>query len=84
MAVKIRLARGGSKKKPFYKIVVADERFSRDGRICEKIGYFHPVANPPLIELQLDRLDHWVAKGAKPTTTTNKLIREFRKKLAGK
>lgn len=63
----IRLARGGKKSKPFYRVVVADRRFPRDGRFIERLGFYNPVANrngDQVIELKLDRIEHWVKQGA--------------------
>ena len=63
----IRLARGGKKSKPFYRVVVADRRFPRDGRFIERLGFYNPVANrsgDQIIELKLARIEHWVKQGA--------------------
>ena len=81
MAVKIRLARGGAKKKPFYQVVVADERFPRDGRFIERLGYFNPLARGGEVRLQLqeERLNHWVAQGAQTSDRVKTLVKEFRK-----
>ena len=84
MTVKIRLARGGAKKSPFYRIVVADSRFRRDGRINEKIGYYNPLTEPETIEVKLDRVEHWVSHGAQMTDTVKKLVRKYKNKVAGK
>ncbi len=67
--VTIRLARGGSKKRPFYHIVVADSRRSRDGRFIERLGYFNPIAAGDEKELVInrERYDHWVSQGAQPS-----------------
>ena len=70
MAVKIRLARGGTKKRPFYRVVVADERAPRDGRFIEKVGTYNPLLpsdSPERVTLKLERIEHWLSKGAKPT-----------------
>jgi small subunit ribosomal protein S16 len=70
MAVKIRLARGGTKKRPFYRVVVADERAPRDGRFIEKVGTYNPLLpsdSADRIKLDLERIQHWLAKGAQPT-----------------
>lgn len=77
--VVIRLARSGSKKNPFYHVVIADRRNRRDGRFIERIGYFNPVAKGESIrlELQADRIDHWVKLGAKPTERVSSLVKEF-------
>ncbi|CAL4323721.1 30S ribosomal protein S16 [Buchnera aphidicola] len=74
--VKIRLARHGAKKRPFYKIVVADSRFSRDGRFIERIGYFNPIAKAQSknIVFNLERIKHWIQKGAKMSDRVKKLI----------
>jgi small subunit ribosomal protein S16 len=75
MAVKIRLARGGAKKKPFYQVVVADERFPRDGRFIENLGQYDPRQDPPMINLQEERTLEWLQKGAQPTDTVRQLLR---------
>jgi small subunit ribosomal protein S16 len=70
MAVKIRLARGGTKKRPFYRVVVADERAPRDGRFIEKVGTYNPLLpgdSAERVTLKLERIEHWLSKGAKPT-----------------
>ena len=75
MSVKIRLARGGAKKKPFYQVVVADERCPRDGRFIEKLGQYDPKQNPPLVSLKEDRTLAWLQQGAQPTDTVRQLLR---------
>lgn len=75
MSVKIRLARGGAKKKPFYQVVVADERFPRDGRFIENLGQYDPKQNPPMINLQEDRTIAWLRQGAQPTDTVRQILR---------
>jgi len=70
MALKIRLARGGSKKRPFYRIVVADSRAPRDGRFVERLGYYNPMVakdNPERLRFDTERIRHWLSKGALPT-----------------
>ena len=70
MSLRIRLARGGAKKRPFYRIVVADSRSPRDGRFIEKIGFYNPMVakdNPDRIRLDEDRARHWLSVGAKPS-----------------
>ena len=70
MSLKIRLARGGSKKRPFYSIVVADSRMPRDGRFIEKVGTYNPLLardNPDRVQYQEERVKHWLGVGAKPT-----------------
>lgn len=70
MALKIRLARGGSKKRPYYRIVVADIRSPRDGRFIEKVGSYNPLLpkdHADRVKLEVERIQHWVSNGAKPT-----------------
>ena len=75
MAVKIRLARHGSKKHPIYRVVVADSRVQRDGRTLEEIGRYDPHAEPSLVEIDGERARDWLSKGAQPTETVAKLLR---------
>ena len=75
MAVKIRLQRRGRKKKPFYHIVVADERAPRDGKFIEKLGTYNPMTKPATIELDRDRTFDWLMKGAQPTDTARAILR---------
>lgn len=72
--VKIRLKRGGAKKAPFYRVVVADSRYPRDGRFIEEVGTYDPMKNPAEIKLDLERIQDWVSKGAQPTDTVRSLI----------
>ena len=72
--VTIRLARAGAKKKPFYKVVVADHRFPRDGRFIELIGTYDPKAKEHGIKLRLDRIEHWVNQGAQPSDTVRDIV----------
>lgn len=74
LAVKIRLARHGAKKAPFYRVVIADGRARRDGRFIEMVGRYNPRTEPSTIELDLDKIDAWIAKGAQPTEAVAKLI----------
>jgi small subunit ribosomal protein S16 len=74
VAVKIRLARHGAKKAPFYRVVVADGRSRRDGRFIEIIGRYDPRTEPSTVELDLEKVDAWVAKGAQPTESVEKLV----------
>lgn len=74
MAVKIRLARGGMKKAPRYRVVVQDEHMPRDGRFIETVGRYDPTKSPSLIELDLEKIKEWVGKGAKPSQTVQNLI----------
>lgn len=77
MAVKIRMKRIGSKKKPFYRIVVADSRAPRDGRFIEEIGYYNPISNPKQFKVDADKATRWIANGAKPTETVAKLFKTY-------
>ena len=72
--VKIRLQRQGKKKAPFYHIVVADSRASRDGKIIEQIGTYDPMTNPSTIVLDKEKVEKWIKNGAKPTDTVKALI----------
>lgn len=74
MAVKIRLARHGAKKAPYYRVVVADSRARRDGRYIEQVGSYNPVSNPVAVKIDLEKVDQWIANGAKPTDTVARLI----------
>lgn len=74
MAVKIRLARHGAKKRPYYRIVVADARAPRDGRFIEEVGRYNPVAQPKLIQFDMEKVEKWLANGAQPTDTVKKLL----------
>lgn len=76
MAVKIRLRRMGAKKAPFYRIVVADSRFPRDGRFIEEIGYYDPTKNPSVIEVDGEKAKKWIANGAQPTETVRALLKK--------
>lgn len=75
MAVKIRLARFGAKKQPFYRIVVTDARAPRDGRFIEKIGTYDPKQDPPNISVNMERATEWLQKGAQTTPTVAQLLR---------
>ena len=76
MAVKIRLKRMGMKKKPFYRVVVADERFPRDGRFIEEIGYYNPMTSPAEIKIDGEKAKYWVGVGAQPTDTVRILLKK--------
>ena len=82
--VKIRLTRGGAKKRPFYHIIVTDSRSARDGRNIERVGYYNPVAsgNEKRIELDTARVDHWVGQGAQMTDKVRNLLKEATKAQA--
>ncbi len=75
MAVKVRLTRVGSKKNPIWRVVVADGRSPRDGRSIETIGHYNPQTQPSRIEIDRERLQHWLDRGAQPSNTVKKLIR---------
>ena len=76
MAVKIRLRRMGAKKTPFYRIVVADSRFPRDGRFIEEIGYYNPLEEPSVVKVDPDKVKKWLANGAQPTDTVKELFKK--------
>ena len=82
--VKIRLARGGAKKRPFYHIVVTDIRCKRDGRNIERLGFFNPIAKGQEVRLNVDtsRIDHWVGVGAQMSERVSTLVSEARKAQA--
>lgn len=74
--VKIRLRRMGAKKAPFYRIVVADSRYPRDGRFIEEIGIYNPVANPAELNVDVERAQAWIKTGAQPTETVKALLKK--------
>ena len=74
MAVKIRLKRMGAKKAPFYRVVVADGRYPRDGRFIEEIGYYNPLTEPATIKINEEKATKWVANGAQPTDVVKRLF----------
>ena len=76
MAVKIRLRRMGAKKAPFYRIVVADERYPRDGRFIEEIGYYDPTKEPAVVKIDAEKAQKWIANGAQPTDTVKALFKK--------
>lgn len=82
--VTIRLARHGSKKNPFYHITVADRSASRDGRFIERVGFYNPVAKgqAEVLRIDLERIDHWLDKGAQPSDIVKKLVKKARKGAA--
>lgn len=75
MAVKIRLRRMGAKKAPFYRIVVADSRYPRDGRFIEEVGYYDPTKEPSVIRIDEEKAKTWLANGAQPTDTVKALLK---------
>ncbi|MBQ3637145.1 MAG: 30S ribosomal protein S16 [Clostridia bacterium] len=74
--VKIRLRRMGAKKAPFYRIVIADSRYPRDGRFIEEIGYYDPMKEPVVIKIDEDKAKEWLTKGAQPTETVKSLLKK--------
>jgi small subunit ribosomal protein S16 len=76
MAVKIRLARYGAKKNPFYRIVVADGQYPRDGRFLENVGTYNPMVEPNEVTLKKERIEYWIGQGAIPTDTVNSLLKK--------
>ncbi|MEN9579800.1 MAG: hypothetical protein RJA70_2809 [Pseudomonadota bacterium] len=82
MSVHIRLARHGSRKSPFYRIVVTDVRSPRDGRFIENIGTFNPNVEPPLVTVSLPRVEHWEGLGAKVSATLTKVLKRHREQSA--
>ena len=73
--VRIRLRRMGAKKAPFYRVVVADSRYPRDGRFIEEIGYYDPTKEPSVVSIDKEKADKWLANGAQPTDTVKKLLK---------
>jgi small subunit ribosomal protein S16 len=80
--VKIRLTRGGAKKQPHFRIVAIDERSKRDGRPLEFLGSYQPTSSPERFEIDVDRFDAWIAKGAQPSDTVRSLVERARKRAA--
>ena len=76
MGVKIRLARHGAKKRPFYRIVVADSEAPRDGKFLEKVGTYNPALDPAEVDLKAERIQYWIDKGAIPTDTVRSLLKK--------
>ncbi len=76
MAVKIRLRRMGAKKAPFYRVVVADSRYPRDGRFIEEIGTYNPLMDPPAINIDVEAAKKWIGNGAQPTETAKSILRK--------
>lgn len=75
MMVKIRLRRLGAKKKPFYRVVVADSRYPRDGRFIEEIGTYDPLTEPSTIKIDAEKAAKWLSEGAQPTDTVKELLK---------
>lgn len=76
MSVKIRLKRIGAKKAPFYRVVVADSRYPRDGRFIEELGYYNPLTDPADIKIDSEKAKKWIANGAQPTETVRSLLKK--------
>lgn len=76
MAVKIRLRRMGAKKAPFYRIVVADSRYPRDGRFIEELGYYDPTKEPSVLKVDDEKAKSWISNGAQPTDTVKALLKK--------
>jgi len=76
MAVKIRLRRMGAKKAPFYRMVVADSRYPRDGRFIEEIGYYNPLVDPAELKIDAEKAQQWIKNGAQPTDTVKALLKK--------
>lgn len=84
MAVKIRLKRMGAKKKPFYRVVVADSRSPRDGRFIEELGYYDPLKDPAEIKIDAEKAAQWLSNGAQPTDTVRALLKRAGVEKPGK
>ncbi len=76
MAVKIRLRRMGAKKAPFYRVVVADSRYPRDGRFIEELGYYNPLTTPAEVVIDGEKAKKWISNGAQPTDTVKALLKK--------
>ena len=76
MAVKIRLKRMGAKEAPFYRVVVADSRYPRDGRFIEELGHYNPTTNPVEIKIDVEKAQAWIKNGAQPTETVKSLLKK--------
>ena len=76
MAVKIRLRRMGAKKAPYYRVVVADSRYPRDGRFIEEIGFYNPMVEPAEVKVDAEKAKKWIANGAQPTDTVRVLLKK--------
>jgi len=83
MSVKLRLARAGAKKRPFYRIVATDTRSARDGRFIEEVGVYDPRRSPPLIKLDAARVERWIQSGAVPSPTVATLISRTAREATG-
>ena len=84
MAVKIRLRRLGAKKHPFYRVVVADSRYPRDGRFIEEVGTYNPMTDPSEIKINVDKVNEWIKKGAQPTDSVKSLLKRVKPSVDSK
>ena len=75
MAVKIRLRRMGAKKSPYYRVVVADSRYPRDGRFIEQVGTYNPMTEPATVDFDAEKITKWISNGAQPTDTVKRLLK---------
>lgn len=82
MAVKIRLARAGAKKRPIYRVIATDTRSPRDGRFLEKLGTINPNHDPSTVDLNMPRIEYWLENGAQPTQTMARIIKRAKKEAA--
>ena len=76
MSVKIRLKRIGAKKAPFYRVVVAESKYARDGRFIEEIGTYNPLVDPAEVKIDIERANYWIKNGAQPTDTVKALLKK--------
>ncbi len=76
--LRIRLTRMGAKKKPMYRVVVTERRQARDGSFVEIVGHYNPGTNPPSVELNMERVQHWITRGAQPSETVSSLLKKVR------
>jgi len=81
LAVKIRLARHGAKKAPYYRVVVADARARRDGRFIEDVGRYNPSVEPAFVKLDVEKIETWIKQGAQPTKTVERLLKIAREQV---
>jgi small subunit ribosomal protein S16 len=81
MAVRIRLARHGRKKRPFYWVVAAHSEAPRDGRFLEKLGIYDPLTDPARVDLKMERVEYWLQRGAQPSDTVRSLIKQYRRRV---
>jgi small subunit ribosomal protein S16 len=82
MSVRLRLSRRGTKKSPFFHLVVADQRSPRDGSFIEQVGTYDPRVSPPVVNLRNERIDHWIARGAQPSAAVADLLRHAKTESA--